>query len=219
MRAILCILATLIFITGCTPKKPRPLTRCGYNADSEEITNVIISYSRELKDSHRLFLHDSRVIFDDKIKKVRVDYTSQQSVELCEAREILVDVTEGLIDRFRNHVELRSAFNNRPISPQDLEIHITFESFFNKYVDPAYMAYIILENSWSFFYSSELNMAFTDIWMQKVEPYYKTKQFVTFSREAEIPYIDAGADDEKESALEDERLYFFGPQSSSLIRN
>ncbi len=218
MRSIYYILATLILITGCTPKKPNPLTRCGYNADSELLTEQIITFSRELKDTHSLFLYDSRVVFDGKIKKVRIDYTSQRSVELCEAREILVDITEGMIDRIRNHVELRSAFNNRPITPQDFEIHVTFESYHNKYVDPSYMAYIILENSWSFFYSSELNMAFTDIWMQKVEPYYKTKQFVRFSREAEASYLDVGDETPEQKALDEERMYLWGTQSGSLIR-
>lgn len=219
MRSLFCILTTLIFITGCTPKKPERITRCPYNADSELLTEQIINFSRELRDSHSLFLYDSRVIIDNGVfKKIHIDYTSQRSIELCEAREVLVDIVEGLMDRIRNHVELRSAFGNRPVTPQDFDIQVTYQSYHNKYVDPTYMAYILLQDSWSFFYSSELNMAFTDVWMQKVEPYYKTKQFVRFSREAEESYLDVGDEKKDEKALENDRLYLFGTQSGSLIR-
>lgn len=216
MRLILSFLSIMLFFSGCTPKA-KPMTRCGYSPESEEITNIIISVSRELQEEHDLFLYDSRVIFDEKIKKIRIDYTSQQSVELCEAREILVDIVDKMNERLNGHATLRAAFSHRPSSYRDLEIHVTFESFFNKFVDPSYMAYIILENGWSFFYSSELNISYTDVWMQKVEPFYKTQQFVKFSREAEIPYTDSSEKEKDQKVLDEERLYLNQSVTNALF--
>lgn len=197
-----CFLAFL----GCTPK-PATLVRTQYSPETEDVTRIVITYARELEEKYGLFLYDSRVLFDDKINKVRIDFTSQKSIMLCEAREWLVDVVEGYVHQFREDSILRTKFHNRPISYEDLEIHITFESYFNRYVDPTYTAYIILENGWSYFYGSELNIAYTDLWMQKVEPYFKTRQFVYYSREAEIPYEEAKEQEKRDKLLSDERVY------------
>lgn len=211
MRRLLSLLLILSFLTGCAPK-PQPIKRCSYNPDTEDVTEVVITYARDLRDSHELFLYNSLAYYDGDILKVRIDFTSQMSVELCEAREILYDVVEGYVERFRDHMNLRGAFANHPITYKDLEIHITFESYFNKFVDPAYMAYIILEKGTSFFYSSELNIDYTDKWLQKVEPYFKTRQFVRFSREAEEFHKN---EEEEKTSLEEERFYIQGGVSTN----
>lgn len=196
----------LITLAGCVPKQP-PLKRCrGLDPDSPAISKIVIEYGRDLQDSHRLFLYDSRVIFDGKIKKIRIDFTSMASVELCEARKVLVDVTEGYMKRFRENAILNSRFLNRPLNVNDFEIHITYCSYFNRYVDAQYVAYVILENGWSYFYNSELNNAFTDFWMQKVEPYYETKLFTGFQEEAEALHKKEDLEEGKK-ILQEERYF------------
>lgn len=213
MRAVYSILAILFFITGCVPREPRnknfnPLPRCEENPYSEQISEAIISYSEELADTHELFLYNSRVVFEGDVRTIRVDYTSQGSVELCEAREILVDIVEGLLERFNANPLAQSAFNDDAATSDDIEIHVTFQSYFNKFVDPTYTAYIILQKGTSFFYSSELDFPFTEIWMQKVEPYHKTKQLVDIKRRADSSYKEMKLKkNAKPKALEGDRLY------------
>lgn len=219
----IALLLILTAVTGCrggsSGDKADILKRSPYNPDTEEITRVVITFARDLEEDYDLFLYNSHAVIDESgtIKKVRIDFTSQMSIELCEARAMLVDVVEGYLERFRDHSILRGVFGHRPVSIEDLEIHITFESYFNKYVDPTYTAYIILENGMSFFYNSELNAPYTDIWMQKVEPYFKTKQIVTFRREAEIPY-EKHDETLEERLLDEERLYIKSSPSSSVMR-
>lgn len=210
MRTVYSILAACILMSGCAceksePKNCTPLTQCEENPVGAKISEIVILFSKNLEETHKLFLYNSRAIFDGTIKKIRVDYTSQKSVELCEAREILVDIVEGLLSLF--DAELFWAFKDGTVTPQELEIHVNFTSYFNKYVDPSYTSYIILQNSESFFYTSELDYPFTDAWMQKVEPYYKTKQFVTFSREAECVHKEEGDENTKKKIWENERFY------------
>lgn len=207
----LVLMVCLLVCVGCTGpifkgRESSILRRTGYSPETEDVTHIVINYARDLEEQYGLFLYDSRVIFDEKIRKIRIDFTSQASIDLCEAREWLVDVVEGYVDRFREHAVLRSKFHNRPVSYEDLEIHINFESYFNKYVDPTYTAYIILQDGRSFFYGSELNIAYTDLWMQKVEPYFKTRQIVVFRREAELPYKEA-KEAKKHGFLSEERVY------------
>lgn len=199
----------MMSLMGCArmATKPDLLVRTGYSPETEDATRIVITFARELEEKYGLFLYDSRVIFDDRIRKVRIDFTSQKSIDLCEAREWLVDVVEGYVDQFREHSILRNKFHNHPMSYEDLEIHITFESFFNKYVDPTYTAYIILQDGWSYFYDAELNAPYTDLWMQKVEPYFKTRQFVYFRREAEIPYEEAKENEARSKEFSGQRVY------------
>jgi len=194
------ILVLVLSSTSCTPRRsgdsrlPGASTkrlRCPEGSvDSSEVSKIAIEFGRELEDEHRLFLYNSWVTFNGDIKKIRIDFTSQANIELCEAREVLVDVIEGYLARLQDHAVVRNYFSNAPITEKDLDIHITYKSFFNKFVDPGYISYIILEDGWSYFYSGELNDPYTDIWMQKVEPYSKTRQFVMFRRDAEAPYIE-----------------------------
>lgn len=206
VRVFILGLIVLITLGGCVRKEP-PLVRCReLTPDAVDVSKVVIEYARELQDTHRLFLYDSRIISDGKINKIRIDFTSMANVEMCEARKALVDVVEGYIKRFRNHVFLNTSFWSRPITARDFEIHITYRSYFNRYVDPEYVAYTILEDGWSYFYNSELNNAFSDIWMQKVEPYYETRMFTDFKEEAEAQHHDEHLDVNKK-VLEDERFF------------
>ncbi len=216
MRLSFLGLILILMVTSCVAKN-KPMKRCrGYNPDTEEVSKIVIEYGRELEDTHNLFLYNSHCVFDEKVRKIRIDFTSQASIELCEGRQVLVDTVEGYLKRFNEHSILRGKFNNRPIRPENLEIHITYQSFFNKFVDSEYLAYIIMENGTSFFYSSELNVPHTDVWMQKVEPYLKTKQFADIKAQAEVPY-DEREREESESSLEDERYYFSGDSTGALI--
>lgn len=224
MRYIAALLILLSFtFVGCKPKpmkskkgKPsRPERIEVQTPESEAITRIVITYARELEDTHNLFLYNSHVVFDDTIKKIRIDFTSQMSVELCEARKILVDIVEGYLKMLQGNNILRDSFEDKPVGPEILEIHVTFTSYFNKHVDFTYTSYIILEDGMAFFYNSELNAPFTDIWMKKIEPYEKTKQIVTFREEAELYYEKEH--EEKPRALEEERLYIKTNRAGSVI--
>lgn len=173
---------------------------------SEALTFLTVEFSRELLSKHRLSLYNTSVCYSDgEIKTLRLDYISQASVELKEGRDVLVDVVEGYLDRINSDPDLSLAFSNTPVTVENLDIHITYQSYFNKYVDFEYLAYIILERGISFFYSSELNMDYTDYWMKKIEPYYRTFQISNFQRDIELSYKKDSI--QSNEILSNDRLY------------
>lgn len=158
---------------------------CHGVVENAAMTRIVLSYERELKQKYKLKLHDSRMYYNDEvgIYKLRLDFTTMQIMELCEARFMLVDIVEGYLSRINNNILLRQDLSHRPFSPMNLEIHVTFESFYIIYVDPMYIGFVIMEDGTSYFYNAELNFRVSDYWHKRIEPYSKTLEIVTIERE------------------------------------
>ena len=50
-------------------------------------------------------------------------------MELCDARELIVDVVEGLLLELNRNPILACQFLHYPLTPSDLEIYIRFKVF------------------------------------------------------------------------------------------
>ena len=159
--------------------------KCSGIIEDEAITRIVLAYSRELKTKYKLKLHDAVTYYSDEVGmyKLRLDFTTMQIVELCEARFLLVDIVEGFLSRINNNILLRGDLSHRPFSPMNLEIHVTFESFYVLHVDPMYIGFIILEEGTSFFYNAELDDRLSEYWHKRIEPYHKTLQIVNIERQ------------------------------------
>lgn len=204
------LLSSLVFSSGCCLKKrpPRgcagcyptlipagpwdkrlpggPWDRaCQGIVDNEEMTRVVMTYAAHLKDQYKLKLHDGRMYYNAEkgIYKLRLDFTSMQIVELCLARHILVDIVEGYLTRINENSILRGEISNRPFSVMNMEVHVAFESFYVRYVDPMYIQWIILEDGTSYFFNAELGERTSDYWHKRIEPYIKTLQITNIDRE------------------------------------
>lgn len=200
--------ALLFLLSGCISKNATTFVpRIEENIPlSEDLTALAIEFSRELESPYRLYYYDSQVYFNEGISKFRIDYISQDSKEIREGRDVIVDVVEGFLDRINAHPTLSTSFTNFPVTVENLEIHISYQSYFNKYVDLEYLAYIIVDKGWTFFFGSELNMDYTDIWTKRIEPYYKTLQISNYQRAIEIPY-KMEKESKAESILRSDRLF------------
>lgn len=152
--------------------------------DGPEITHAIQHYLAYLKHVKRLRLEDSSVYYRDTIHTVRMEFISMDVIELCEARELLVDVVEGLLYELNRNPILAPQFIDYPLSSAHLEIFIRFESF-EQYVDPFYVGWVSLEDDIVTFYAWVLNEDGRNIWDYRVEPYFKSREFVLYGREAE----------------------------------
>jgi len=151
--------------------------------DNEEVTRIVLTYARELKDKHKLKLHDSRVYYKDTMYKLRLDFTSMQITELCPVRHLLYDIVEGYLSRINRNGILRGEVSNLPFTEMNLEIHIAFESFYVRFVDLMDIQWVTLEDGTSYFYNAEVGDRNTDYWHKHIEPYYKTRQIVEIEKE------------------------------------
>lgn len=194
-RFLIAILMT-ISLTGCRSQhEDVPLP--GLN--NEMIMQVVLPYAITLQHDKKLRFEDSSVTYGGQgayIEKLRLYFSSQSILELREARGLLVDVVEGLLDILNDDPILAGY----PLSSEDLEICIKFESFLGFYIDPLYIHWMTLQDNTSFFYAFDITNEFSrkpllstydaqsECWHERVEPFYMSSQIVAIERAAEQGY-------------------------------
>lgn len=165
--------------------------------DGPEFTHAIQHYTAYLKHVKHLRLEDSAVYYHDYANTVRMEFTSQDVLELCEARELIVDVVEGLLVEINRNPILAPQLVNYPFTSANLEIYIRFESFEGIYVDPYYVGWVGLEDDIVHFYAFDIKMwqnheeGSANIWDYRYEPYFKSREIVLYEREAEALFHTA----------------------------
>lgn len=196
MRYLTSILASLSLLFGTTSCCGWPY--CWYGVgewvqkiDASEITYAVQHYMAYLRHVHRLRLEEAAVYYHDTIHTLRMEFISMDVWEVCDARELLVDVVEGLLHELNNNPVLAPQYLHYPLTADDLEIYIRFESFEMVYVDPYYVTFMSLEHGMVTFYDGNVNDPKQDLWEYRVEPYYKSREFVLYGREAEAMFKQA----------------------------
>lgn len=166
--------------------------------DFYPFAQVIIPYAVELKHEKRLRFEDAQIYFSSSyVNRFRVIFSTQLILELCPARELMVDVVEGLLERLNCSNDVVDAFDHTPITADDLEIYFSFESYLVEYVDPMYICWMSLHDGIVRFYDGVLKDYNKDFWNERVEPYYKSKAFVELDRSAEEMWQLQHPDQEK----------------------
>lgn len=153
--------------------------------DSPELVRVVQHFMPYLRHEKRLRLEDSRVFYNETINTVRMEFTSQDVLEVREARFLLVDVVEGLLAALNQNPTLGSQFITYPLTPDQLEIYINFESFHGIYVDPYYVGYIMLEDGQATYWAFDTKENGRNYWDFRTEAYEKSREFTVYEREAE----------------------------------
>ncbi len=187
-------------LAGCYVRKiEKPLP----GIDNETVMWVVLPYAIELQHDKKLHLEESVAYYGgdgNYIEKMKLSFTSQSILELREARDLLVDVADGLIDSLNNDPELGPLISTYPLSTDNLDICIKFESYHGLYVDKAYVHWMTLQEGRSFFYAFDLTNEFhiwdigAECWHERVEPFYKSRQIVTIQRAAEASYKERHPD-------------------------
>jgi hypothetical protein len=183
---------TLLILTSCSlyqssPRKPVPQI----SIHTEEITSVIQRFATEAKYDHHLRLeHADTCYTDDGITRVQVEFTSQDLLEMCDARALIVDLTENILAKLNQNSTLGQEFADFPFRPGNLELYIYFESYFGKYVDPLYITWICMEDGQIAYYTFELLTKNNSCWHARRESYATSREIVVYQREAEREYAE-----------------------------
>lgn len=155
--------------------------------NTEDFSSVIIPYAVELRYDKRLHLQQSYVLYAGGAPKIRLQFISQDILEMCQARGLLVDVVEGLLDRLNRNIPRTTGFPY-PFTAASLEIYIDFESYYSRYVDPYYIGWVVLENGMAWYYAFNAKDYTRDFWNVRHEPYFKSLSFAKIRRRAEKEY-------------------------------
>ncbi len=201
----LLTLASCALFAGCGgPSTPVP----PYNAvNVTEVSRLVNIYAVKLKYEKGLKLVDSVVYHDWYLNRVRLDFSTMNIMDLCETRELLVDVVEGLLERLNDNSIIMNDAASRPMTACDLEIYINFESFFSEYVDPTYMGIVCMKDGIVRYTTGESRRPSPPRWKERMEYYWQTRNFVNFTRIGEILY---GPEEEfsEPSSLDDLQIRF-----------
>lgn len=187
------LIALLLSLTSCNlfysvmpaPSAPKP----HISIHTEEVTSIVQQFAVEAKYENHLRLEHANTCYSDNgITTIQVQFTSQDLLEMCAARELIVDLTENLLAKLNQNSTLGQEFADFPFRPGNLEIYIYFDSYFGKYVDPLYITWICMEDAEVAYYTFELQRHNNSCWHARRESYATSREIVVYEREAERRY-------------------------------
>lgn len=191
------ILTTLLFLmaiatTSCqtTIKGEGAWTK---KIDSEELSKTVINFSVKMKIEKHLELEDSWATYNDNIMKICLQYSSQRLLTVYDARLIMVELVEDFLYRLNNDSIIGFELDHFPFTADDLDVKITFESYYGRYADELYVGLAWLNAGCVHFYAfdrKDLSLNGIDWDHHRFEPYSKSRQLALLKKEADLPYIE-----------------------------
>lgn len=191
--------------------------------DEDEAINLVWSYANQMEHEFHLKLEDSKVLLKGgMISGFNLSFITQDLMVQCEARALIVDITDNFMSRVQDD-DFLSGYLPTDFSAANLEIHINFESYFGLFVDQKYIGWIVLEDGLVYFYAFDVKdmpkfYAYT-FWHGRVEPFHRSRQIVLSQRVAEEAYQEAHQT-KTENKLKDVELFYTPTttgKSSSVI--
>lgn len=184
----LLLVASLGFLTGCLGPAGHDelyFDKWVKKIDSSEIVHAIQEYLAYLRHEKHLRLEDSSIWYDSSVNKVRMEFISQDILEVREARFLIVDLVEGLLAELNRNPIIAPQLATYPLTADFLEIYINFESFHGIYVDPYYVGRLELIDGQVTFTAFDAKAPGMNKWNFRTEPYAKSREFTVYEREAE----------------------------------
>lgn len=155
----------------------------------EDSTNAVFMAFSQLDPKWQLTLENSCINYDHGIVRLNLYFSSMDLVDLCDARFLLVDIVNAYTQMFNDNYLLSFELKQRPMLPEDLNIVITFESFYGQYVDEQYVNQIRMYQGCVTYYDFESFDPMTDIFHKHSEFYNNTRLIVAAQQRANAPAI------------------------------
>lgn len=185
---ILCILS--ITLTACYgPQLWRPQRPIVRDYDSDAFTSVTIHQATRLAHKHRWYLEDGWAYYNAEgtVHRIRLQFRTQNILELQEARAQLVDLVEEFLETL--HANLETSMNLQDnFSADNLQIYVDFQTYWGLYGDPFYIGWMVLEDGLVYYYDFDVKNRNVDYWYSRIESYNKSKEVVQIERESEEDY-------------------------------
>jgi hypothetical protein len=160
--------------------------------DSEELSRIIINFATKMKIEKHLELEDSWAAYDDNIKSLCLQFTSQRLLTVYDARLLMVELVEDLLYRINHNSIIGFELENIPFTADNLDVKISFQSFYGRYVDEQYVGLAWLQAGCVHFYAfdrKDPSLMSIDWSHQRFEPYAKSRELALIKRTADLPYV------------------------------
>lgn len=179
-------------LTSCQPKVvgTGPWVQ---KIDSEELSRIMINFGLKMKIDKHLELEDSWASYEDYINRICLQFTSQRLLTLYDARQLLVELVEDLLNRLNSNSITGFQLAQYPFTARDLDVKISFESFYGRYVDELYIGLVWLQAGCAHYYAfdrKDPSLNGIDWDHYRFEPYSKSRELALIKKEVDLPYID-----------------------------
>lgn len=181
----LALLSIMLTLTGCIRFWDFRDERV---VDTDELTRIIQVFSEKMKYEKHLDLDDAIIRQDKYINGVKLQYSSMDSLNLCDARALLVDVVDEFLDRVNQNSLIYPNLGTTPFPPENLEIYIHFVSFYNYYCDSFRVGMISLRNGVTNIVATDAFDCDTDCWHRRYEYFSQSRKFVAGQRQGAALY-------------------------------
>lgn len=144
-----------------------------------EICKVINTYATKLDWLHQIWLENCYANYEEDGQfYIFVDFSTQDNLDLPEARRMSVLLIEGLLKAL-NENQLLVAHQNGPFTPDNLYFSIEYTSFYGKYIDILLVGRTELKYGYlNVFYAHDAFMLDPVIYHKHSEPYETSKCIV-----------------------------------------
>lgn len=181
----------LVFSACCGPTlwvPPPPIVR---DYDSDAFTNVAVHQAARWAHKYRWYLEDAWMSYDrfGVVKSIRLQYRTQNILELQEARARLVDFVEEFLEGLQSNPDTSSNLVEG-FSSDNLIIYVDFQSYWGLYGDPKYIGWMVLEDGMVYYYDFDVKNNEVDFWYSRIESFHKSQEVVHLERIAEEDYLD-----------------------------
>lgn len=190
MRCFLALCFLLAILTGCEGpqfwRAEPPIVR-DYNSDV--FTNVTLHQAARWEHIHRWYLEDSWIYYDKfgTVDRIRLQYRTQNILELRQAREKLVDLVEEYLQLLQSNPDTAQNLVEG-FSADNLLIYVDFQSYWGLYGDPLYVGWMVLQDGCVYYYDFDVKNIYVDYWYSRIESYNKSKEIVRLERLSEEDY-------------------------------
>jgi hypothetical protein len=117
---------------------------CG-GADHIKFSDKVVSaYSKDIKSRYNLQLDGSGGAMMEDIKEVSLMYHSYQTLKLEQARIMIVDCAENLLNRINSDLKIRPYLHNYPFTIKNIELTLGFYDHKGGFVKDEYIASVAL---------------------------------------------------------------------------
>lgn len=161
--------------------------------DSEALSTIVINFATKMKIDKHLELEDSWAGYDDYITTLCLQFSSQRTLTVYDARLLLVELVEEFLYRLNNNTVVSFELDHFPFTAKDLDIKINFESFYGRYIDELYVGLVWLQDGCVHFYAfdrKDPSLNGIDWDHHRFEPYTKSRELALIKRQADLPYIE-----------------------------
>lgn len=168
------------------PVLPAPVI---VEVNNPAITALIQDYTVRLQHDEEVFLDQAKVFINEGIDIVHLEFHTQRILDMCEARDLIIDMCETLLTRLNEDPVLKDQFSSYPFSPNNLEIYVNCTSYFGQYNDVFYTHWICVEDGLITYYTWDLEDGSKNIWHSRKESYETSREISVYQRQAEEEYV------------------------------